>query len=131
MTDSSKLDKLRALSGLQFRAAQAEMAAILRREEGLRQNLAQLTQSKQSQARAPRAPDDAALVAGADIRWQQWVDQRRATINGELAQVLVLKENCKHKLKIAFGRDQAVNGLQKKHVQSRQQWVRRKESYES
>lgn len=131
MTDRDKLDRLGALSGLQFRAAQSEMAALLRREARLRQNLAQLTESKHAHARAKRAPDDAALVAGADIRWQQWVDQRRATINGELAQVLVLKDGCLQRLRIAFGRDQAVAGLQKHHARTEQQRLRRKDSYES
>ncbi len=131
MTDRDRLDKLGELSGLQFRAAQAEMATLLRREERLRQNLTQLTRSKQSQARAPRAPDDAALVAGADIRWHQWVDQRRSTINGELAQVLALKDSCMQKLRTAFGRDQAVTGLQKRQVRAQKQRMRRKESYES
>ncbi len=131
MIDRKKLAKLRELSGLRYRAAQAEMMALLRREEGLRENYAQLTQSKQSQALAHRAPDDAALAAGADIRWRQWVDQRRATINAELAQLLVQKEARKQKLKAAFGQDQAVNGLQEHHERLQRRRLRNKENYES
>jgi hypothetical protein len=107
------------------------MAALLRREKGLRENYAQLTQSKQSQANAQRAPDDAALAAGADIRWRQWVDQRQAAINAELAQLLAQKESCKQRLKIAFGRDQAVTGLQEHHEGLQRRLLRRKANYES
>ncbi len=131
MTRKHQLDGLKQLSGLQFRAAQAEMAELLRRESALRQNLEQLIQSKSRQVQASRPSDDAALIAAADIRWHQWVDQRRATINTELAQILALKENCRVKLKRAFGRDQVTQTLHHQTVQSQKRALQRKQDYES
>ncbi len=125
------MEGLVALSGISFRAAQARMAELLAREADLRRNLAQLTESRSAQANAPRAPDEAALVAGADIRWHHWVDQRRATINMELAQVLALQDNCRFALKKAFGRDQVAQSLLQQTLDADQQKKRRRTSYES
>ncbi len=125
------MEGLVALSGISFRAAQARMAELLAREVDLRRNLAQLTESRSAQANAPRAPDEAALVAGADIRWHHWVDQRRATINMELAQVLALQDNCRFALKKAFGRDQVAQSLLQQTLDADQQKKRRRTSYES
>ncbi len=131
MTGRKDFDGLAELAALHFRAAQAEMAGILARETRLRQNLAQLIESKQNQAQAPRQSGDAALVAGADIRWNQWVDQRRAIINAELAQVLALKEGSRAKLKKAFGRDRVTQALQANAIAKQMRGRRRREAYES
>jgi hypothetical protein len=129
--DVAQMKGLVHLSGLTFRAAQANMAAILARETALRLNLLQLTESKAAQAEMARQSGEAALIAGADIRWHHWVDQRRATINTELAQVLALKDNCHAKLKITFGRDQAACALLDKLVRADQIKVGRRADYES
>lgn len=132
MTDeATRFEGLAALSGLTFRAAQARMAKLLAREADLRRNLAQLTESRSAQARASRAPNEAALVAGADIRWHHWVDQRRAIINTELAQVLALQDNCRVALKQAFGRDQAAQTLLRNAAQSEKVKKQRRTLYES
>ena len=80
------------------------------REKRLRDNLAQLVQEKRRTIERD-VPDDAARAAGADIRWHRWVDERRAIINIELAQVLSEKLECQRSLARAFGRDQAVATL--------------------
>ncbi|WP_341367488.1 hypothetical protein [Yoonia sp. BS5-3] len=129
--DISDLKGLTVLSGLSFRAAQARMAALLEREARLRRNLLQLTESRSAQAQASRAPDEAALVAGADIRWHHWVDQRRAVINTELAQVLALQENCRAALKEAFGREQAAQSLFERAAREGSRKRKRQENYES
>ena len=131
MRKTRQLDGLQQVSELQFYAAQTEMAELLRKETALRRNLEQLMQGKASQARAPREADDAALIAGADIRWHRWVDQRRARINIELAQLLALKENCRARLKQAFGRDQVVRALRQRAVQAERRDAQRRQDYES
>lgn len=132
MTDDVlRMKGLVDLSGLSFRAAQARMAELLTREAALRRNLAQLTESRAAQAQAPRASDEAALIAGADIRWHHWVDQRRATINTELAQVLALQENCRVALTKAFGRDQVAQSLLQQTRQLSLTKRQRRASYES
>lgn len=124
-------DGLVQLSGLRLRVAQADMADILNREAALRRNLEQLIESKKTQAIAPRESDEAALIAGADIRWHQWVDQRRAAINAELAQIRVQKETCRAKLMNAFGRDQAAQTLLSGLTKSAKKTQLRRQNYES
>lgn len=129
--DAQRIRSLTKVAGVAFRAAQSDMAKLLRRGEDLRRNLTQLTDRKATFARAQKRLDDPAIVAGADIRWHHWVDQRRATINTELAQVLAQKENARAKLRKAFGRDQATNALLRGISQKVQQDMRRRSDYES
>lgn len=129
--DVLRMKGLVNLSGLSFRAAQARMAELLTREADLRRNLELLTESRTVQAHAPRTSDEAALKAGADIRWHQWVDQRRATINTELAQVLALQEHCRIALARTFGRDQVAQSLLRQTKQADLAKRQRRSSYES
>jgi len=122
---------LAQLTAIEFRSAMAEMTQLAQREAGLRQNLDQLLQSKNKRANAVISPNEAAFAAGADVRWLQWVDQRRAVINTELAQVMALKEGCRTKLNQAFGRDQAVQALVKKLQQDQKLSEARRRYYES
>lgn len=131
MNDPRQLAKLQHMTGLKFRATQSEMATLRAREAALRRNLEHLVQTRRTQAQAPRAADDAALVAGADIRWHRWVDQRRAVINHELAQVLAQKAACRVRLQKAFGKDQAAQALQKQAEAVVRQRVMRRAAYES
>ena len=130
MDRQSQAAQLTQLSAIRFRAAQAEMAQLRLREDRLRSNLAQLIQQKETQADAMR-DGAAAIVAGADVRWHQWVDQRRTVINAELAQVRALQEGCRAKLSNAFGRDQAVQDLNAKLTAEAKFAQQRRKSYES
>lgn len=103
-----RIRELQRLTGLALHATRSEMASLRAREADLREKLVTLAAQKQQ---APRAADDPALIAGADLRWQQWVDQRRAAINAELAQVLAQSDNCRMRLRATFGRDQAARAL--------------------
>lgn len=131
MTATHRIRGLLPVSQARFRAAQARMTALLAREAGLEKNLMQLTESRQNLSRSPRQPNDAALIAGADLHWQRWVDQRRATINAELAQLRVLKENCRADLQRAFGQDQVLHALVRRAEEDDRSALRRRASYES
>ncbi|MCG3269103.1 hypothetical protein [Yoonia sp. I 8.24] len=102
---------LAQLTDIALQAAHVKMAAIVARETGLRENLAQLAIHDEKPKQVPVTMADAAFAADATVRWQQWVDQRRTTINTELAQVMALKEHCRVDLARAFGRDQAAKAL--------------------
>lgn len=131
MNDRRHIAGLVQLTGVHFRSIQSEMAAILQQEARLRRNLAQLIASRQNRTTGLPKADDAAMIAGADVRWHQWVDQRRAVINGELALVLAAKESCRAKLQRAFGRDMATRNLQDR-VEEAQLLIRKRRSdYES
>lgn len=122
------LDRLTALA---LQAIQAEMRALTNQHDALRQSLAQLTAQRQDLAQRARASDDAALIAGADLRWQYWVDQRRAAINLELAQILARQEACRTRLRMAFGRNQAAARLNQLSDLAARQTALRKAHYES
>ncbi|WP_106746733.1 hypothetical protein [Yoonia maritima] len=128
MADVPQAQRLSQLTGLILRSAQSEMAELSRREADLRRNLAQLVQPKHARGGPQSSIMDAAILAGADVRWLHWVDQRRSTINTELAQVLAQQEACRAKLKIAFGRDQAVHEIVKR-MQADSRILQRRRAY--
>lgn len=129
MTRSAqRIADLAILTSVSLRAAQAEMADLKAHEADLRQNLIDLAAQK---LRDPRAEDDPALIAGADLRWQQWVDQRRAAVNAELAKLLALIDNRQHRLRGLFGRDQAVRALADRAQKDRRLQRLRARDYES
>jgi hypothetical protein len=123
--------QLAKLTALEFNVAQAKFSDISRREGDLRQNLAQLLQHKRAISSDTTNLQTTAFDEGANVRWQQWVDQRRAVINTELAQVLALKENCRANLARAYGRDQAAQAVIKRLTRARKKYVLRKLNYES
>lgn len=132
MTDSSdRIVGLVQLTGVQFRAVQAEMAALQQQEARLRRSLAQLIETRQTRSVAICASQDVALIAGADLRWHRWVDQRRAVINAELAQTLSAKERCRSRLQRAFGRDQATLALRDRVKEQQRMIAMRRGVYES
>jgi hypothetical protein len=131
MTDDRHLAALCALSAISYRAAQAEMAELMTREEGLRRNLDQLVLQRQARFEGGLDPSDTALRGGADMRWQRWVDQRRAVINAELALVLAQRSECRRRLQHAFGKDQAIQMLHAEAKSRVKQLRQRRDLYES
>lgn len=131
MTRKRDIAGLVQLTQLHFQAAQSEMAAVLAQEARLNENLAQLMESREALAAAPRDAAEPALIAGADLRWNQWVDQRRAVINAELAQCQISKERCRNKLREAFGRSQASAALEARAAKTIEMAAKRRSAYES
>lgn len=129
MTKGDQLVRLTQLTNARFEAAQTKMAGILQREAGLRDALAQLEGSRHEQAIKGRSPYDPALAAGADLRWHRWIDQRRAILNIELAQVLALKDGHRAALRSAFGRDHAVATLRARVAAAQARKIARKTDY--
>lgn len=131
MTGDTRLEGLLRLTALQLQIARGELARLRETEEKLRQNLTELSQTKAMQAQLSRRSDDAALIAGADIRWHTWVDQRKSLINMELAQVLAAQDTCRAKLINAFGRDQAAMRLSEVTMTEKTATKKRRAAYES
>jgi len=107
-------DRIKAITlvaALRFQADQAKLAQVQVRELALRQNLQDLVQQRRALAENAAGANDAATIAGADVQWQAWVDQRRKAINSELAQILAQKADCLAALRRSFGQDQAAQGL--------------------
>lgn len=129
--NARKIAELQGLTALTLRVVQAELQQLKAKETRLRQHLAALTVQKYQQTHAPRTVDDPALVAGADLRWQHWADQRRGLINMELARVLALIDSCQHRLRQAFGRDLVAGALCDQAVSERKNRAMRATAYES
>ncbi|HEV8034698.1 hypothetical protein [Yoonia sp.] len=110
-------DRIKALvqvSALRFQADQARLAQLLAKERDLRKNLQDLVRQRNARAASATRADDPATIAGADVQWHAWVDQRRKTINTELAQLLAQKSDCLARVQRSFGQDQAAQELLKK-----------------
>lgn len=106
-----RLDALGRVTGLRLRALQAEMTQLLTQETALRRNLSDLSAARRQHLRVTEGEDGLATTAGAEVRWQAWVDQRRSVVNSELAQILARKSDLAQQLRIAFGKDQVVQAL--------------------
>ena len=125
------LVQLARMTDAAFQAAQSELAAAKAREVELRATLKSLERSRSDRAEAILDQADTALVAGADGQWLAWVEQRRRLINSELAQCLVKQDHCKQTARRAFGRDQAVLGLEKARAAIAKRKAVRKDDYTS
>jgi enoyl-CoA hydratase/carnithine racemase len=122
-------DRVKALvqvSALRFQADQARLAQLQAKERDLRQNLQDLVQQRNARAVLATGADDPATIAGADVQWHAWVDQRRKTINAELAQLLAQKADYQARVQRSFGQDQAAQALLQKV-----QVAQRRSTYES
>ena len=106
-----KLAQLGRLTEAAFLAEQAKLAKLTRQESDLRAQLAHLLEDRAAAARADRPVGEAALSAGADVRWHQWIAVRQTRLNNELLHVLTLKRYQIDKVRKAHGRAQALDAL--------------------
>jgi hypothetical protein len=94
---------MRALYDREFRV----IAAILAEESDLRGKLNQLD----AQVADNLDVGDNALslnVVGAQLLWQGWTSRTRRHLNGDLAQIMAKKLVAMDRVRIAFGRQRAV-----------------------
>lgn len=110
MTSSRDLRALSRLTGAVFATQQARMGALRQAELAIREKLAGLQSARKSRALS-LTDADPALLAGADLLWQTWIEQRRSALNAELSRVLLAQEAARAALGRAFGRDRATEAL--------------------
>ena len=94
---------------MSFEADQARMRRLRLSEDELRARLEDLSPARA--APEPGAPIDPATLAGADLRWQRWAEERRREINMSLARLRVEQIQAAEALTKTFGRSQAVAAL--------------------
>ena len=94
-----------------FQAERAALVKFANRETELRTQLADLAAAKSENAQQSGRENEPAFIAGADLQWYRWIDQRRELLNRELAQVLAQKMRQQEKLRLAFGRHQAAKSV--------------------
>lgn len=109
-----ELAQLRTLTEAKWNAEQAKLAKLLQREAEVAQQMSDLVVDRGRSSQAPRVAGDAALRAGADVRWHRWIDSRRELLGQELAQIRAQKEYQISALRVAFGRHQVVERLMNK-----------------
>lgn len=99
----------RQLVQMQFQLRQAALRNIHQREAALLRLLAELNRHKLTPDIRQR---DVSMIAYQnEVQLHKWVDQRRATINIELAQVKALKQIEREGMLLHFGRQQALADL--------------------
>lgn len=107
MSELQRLRQLARITETALSAVQADMMKVRSEETALRNQLREIRDRAQQKPEA----GSPAYKAGADVRWQRWVDRRREEINFELARVLARKDATKSRLRIAFGKDRAIQML--------------------
>lgn len=108
---AADLSKLKDVMSAKLLAEQAKLDRLHREEQALRKQLADLVQDRNETAHQTRGPGDAALQAGADVRWHRWIDARRGHLNQELALLIAKRERQLQMVRKAFGRNEAVDAL--------------------
>lgn len=107
------------------------MSSLLKREADLKESLQRMTQGRDLQAEQIRDTEEPAWIAGADVRWHRWIDQRRSIINAELAQVRALQYQQRSKMALAFGKQQVILSLNKQEIASSKLKFERRKDYKS
>ncbi len=114
MTSAKDLKQISPLLEAVHKAEEAKLARITKAEIRLRAQLEELQKARQLSVQDRPVESDAARRAGADVVWQTWIDQRRAEINFELAQLAAKKPAAIAALKLAFGRKDAIRQMTKR-----------------
>lgn len=120
-----------AISSVLFQAAQSKLAQAVKRENDLRNMLAKLEQSRNDRASANLLDTDVALIAGADLRWQTWVDQRRSSVNQELAKCLAAQDQLREVARRAFGKEQSAIKVRQNFIDEAKRISIKKNAYPS
>ena len=118
---------LARLAGLASSAAEARLAALTRVATELRVRLAALDDARRTRAEELESAD-AALLAGADLRWHRWIEGRRSALNSELARTLTDIARAQAALRKSFGQRLAAEALaEQEHKDRRRLQDRRDE----
>lgn len=110
MTDRRQMQDIVQVTAAMRTAAEARMAALRAEETVLRRRLEDLDAARRARAFSVTA-EDAALRAGADLRWEQWVETRRTGLMAELARLRARIEDERAALTRAFGRNLVARDL--------------------
>lgn len=118
---------LRQVTAARRAASESRLAALRQREDEIISRLAALDSAFRQRASAARA-DDLALRAGADLRWESWVEDRRRTLMTAQARLRAAMEQERATLRHEFGRDLALTELARTtHEATRRRHARRAE----
>lgn len=116
---------MRVLYDREFRA----IGSILAEETKIRSNLTQL-EAQISRNRGACASNQMLLSVGAQLLWQGWTTRTHRQLNTELAQVMTKKLVALDRVRIAFGRQRAVEMMMSAERRAmRDRRVRRRDAH--
>lgn len=101
-----KLDQLLQVESLlevRYQKQQQSFQRLVAHETRLRTDIEQLKENA-IEMRASLSEDAKMRSVGADIAWQAWLGRKKAALNGELAQVLAIKEHHLKQVRTAYGK---------------------------
>lgn len=122
-----QLADMKSVVSARLESEKAKLAKITTQERALALQLSQLVEQRHSNAKKARSSDDPALRAGADVRWQQWVESRRSHLAQELAMVQAKRAHQIAIVQKAFGRSEVVQGLMQRALKEHRRALARKE----
>lgn len=105
-----KLEDLQKVTGVLYLEEQAKISKLLAKEESIRSALGRLDEQRKSGLDSGMG-DDAMKMIGADLLWNAWQHSTRQRLNMELAQIRGQKLQLMGRVRLAFGRDQAIRKL--------------------
>ncbi|WP_037228252.1 hypothetical protein [Roseobacter sp. GAI101] len=101
-----KLDQLLQVESLlevRYQKQQQSFQRLVAHETRLRTDIERLKENA-IEMRASLSEDAKMRSVGADIAWQAWLGRKKAALNGELAQVLAIKEHHLKQVRTAYGK---------------------------
>ncbi|WP_457649685.1 hypothetical protein [Profundibacter sp.] len=104
---------LQNLTGMVLDAERMKLQQIALAERKLKEQIMELDieSRKRSGQLLAKGGTDQALLAGADMRWQSWLQQQKRKLNTRRAALLAKYEEQRQKAQKAFGKDKAVRKL--------------------
>ncbi len=109
--EGEALTELYRLFSAQFDAEQVVLGRERAVEQELKRSLEAISLQHQTRAKDPLAHGDAAWLAGADMQWALWAEQRRALINSKIAESRAHQHRIESRLRKFFGKKQALASL--------------------
>lgn len=131
MSERQQLTQLVELAGVASKVALMDLANAIQNEKRLRASLDQLVAALHDRAAFSIETTDTALMGGADVNWQVWVEKQRGAINQELARCLVEQERLRLIASQMQGREQVAIAIRNRKVIEACLASRRKADYTS
>lgn len=122
MTEGGQdIRRLLPVLDMAFQAEQVKMAAIMRRIEAFKRQLADIDRP-QGQAET----FDPATRAGANILWLAWVQERKKLINRELSKAMAEREKARAGMKQALAKVEAARTIEARAAIERRKIIERR-----
>lgn len=117
-----KISQMSVATQTLFLREYRNIGSILVEEAEIRAKLTRLD-ARLAQNNGAEADNHMMRAIGADLLWQGWTSRTRRQLNIELAQVLARKSAVMDRVRVAFGRQQAVEFLRTANLSDRRKRI--------